>query len=71
MLPVIKLFHDRPTCIFQDFNEDILLKTGGTIFQMFSELGYTQHMMMPTRDSGILIDHIYPHNIEGKIQCDV
>ena len=55
-------------CIAGDCNKDILLSSTGPIFKIFTEQGFTQHMRMPTRDSVILIDHIYAHKIEGEIQ---
>ena len=45
-------------CI-SDMNEDIIVDSSMPIYKMFSELGFRQHVYMPTHDSGTLIDHIY------------
>ena len=53
-------------CIVGDFNEDILENGDKVIHKTFLNAGLTQHVKVPTRDSGTLLDHVYTHNIQDR-----
>ena len=60
-----------PSFIVGDFNEDLLdeyHKKG--IHNSFTNVGFTQHVKVPTMDTGSLIDHVYTskiNNVDVKV----
>ena len=61
---VLDHYADNPLCIVGDFNENILENGDKVIHKTFLNAGFTQHVKVPTRDSGTLLDHVYTCNLQ-------
>ena len=70
---VLDMYRDKEMCILGDVNEDITCNgVSKPIYNMFISKCLKQHVLLPTRDSGTLIDHVYTLNIpEDNVQTDV
>ena len=64
---VLDHYADNPLCIVGDFNEDILENGDKVIHKTFLNAGFTQHVKVPTRDSGTLLDHANTMHITFKM----
>ena len=54
-----------PICIIGDFNEDLLddTKQIHKIYKTLTTAGFTQHVKVPTIDTGTLLDYVYTLHI--------
>ena len=71
MLEIIAQFHNVPTCIVGDFNEDVSMTSNTHCCRMLQLQGFQQMINKPTHDSGTIIDHVYVSQIVNTIQTDV
>ena len=46
-----------------DFNDNLMSGTNSDLLQIMRPLGFKQHIQQATTDHGILLDHVYSHNI--------
>ena len=67
---VISSIHGR-FVIIGDLNEDLLSPNTKPINDHLTSMGFTQHVKMPTCDSGSLLDHIYTMDIHDQINTQV
>ena len=59
MLEIIAQFKHVPTCIIDDFNEDVSITSNMRCCRIFRLQGFKQMVNKPTYDSGTIIDHVY------------
>ena len=71
MLEIIAQFHNVPTCIVGDFNEDVSITSNTCCCTMFTLLGFKEIVNKPTHDSGTITDHVYVSQTVNTIQTDV
>ena len=57
MLEIIAQFQHVPTCIVDDFNEDVSITSNTHCCAIFRLQGFKQMVNKPTHDSGTIIDH--------------
>ena len=56
-----------PTCLLGDFNEDLLDdKENHKVHTALTDVGFSQHIKVPTIGTGTLLDHVYTLKI-----CDI
>ena len=69
---LFNLYQEKKVCVIGDMNEDILDTAFKSIQSMFMSHGFVQHISTPTRDSGILINHVYTLNIgDSDVKTEV
>ena len=56
---LLNLYRNNKICVLGVVNEDLLNHLPKPILTMFNTSGLTQHIKIPTHDSGTLIDHLY------------
>ena len=71
MLEIIAQFQHVPTCIVDDFNEDVSITSNMCCCTMFRLQGFKQMVSKPTHDSGTIIDYVYMSQTLNTMQMDV
>ena len=71
ILEIIAQFQHVPTCIVEDFNEDVSITANTCCCGMFRLQTFKQVVSKPTHDSGMIIDHVYVSQILNTMQTDV
>ena len=71
MLEIIAQFQHVPTCIVDDFNEDVSITSNTCFCAMFRSQAFKQMVSKPTHDSGTIIDHVYIMKTNNTMQTDV
>ena len=59
MLAINAQFHNIPTCIIGDFNEDVSITSNTRCCAMFTSQAFKQMVNKLTHNSGTIIDHVY------------
>ena len=67
---VLNDYTDSSLCIVGNFNKDILENSDKLIHKTFLNAGFTQHVKLPTRDSGTLLNHVYTHHMQ-EVEMEV
>ena len=57
------VYKDCKLCVVGDLNENLFHHGIKTIHNCFTDVDCFQHIIMPTCNSGTLIDHLYTHNV--------
>ena len=65
---ILDIYKDCKVCVVGDLNENLFHDGIKAIHNYSTDVDYLQHITMPTRNSGTLIDHLYTHNV---CQADV
>ena len=60
---ILDIYKNCKVCVVGDLNENLFPDGIKTIHNCFTDVDYFQHIIMPTHDSGTLIDHLYTHNV--------
>ena len=68
---IIAQLQHVPTCIVDDFNEDVSIKSNTHCCTMFRLQGFMQIVNKPTHNSGTIIDHVYVLQIVKTMQINV
>ena len=71
MLDTIAQFQHVPTCIVEDFNEDVSITSHTHCYGMFRLQTFKQMVSKPTHDSRTIIDHVYISQTVNTMQTDV
>ena len=71
MLEIIPQFHNIPTCIVGDFNEDVTITSNTHCCAMFRSQAFKQMVSKLTHDSGTITDHVYVSQTINTMQTDV
>ena len=71
MFEIIAQFQHVPTCIVDDFNEDVSITSNTCCCAMFRLHGFKQMDNKVTHDSGTIIDHVYVSQTVNTMQTDV
>ena len=71
MLEIIAQFQHVPTCIVDDFNEDVSITSNMHCCTILRSQGFKQMVNKPTHDSGTIIDHLYMSETLNTMQTNV
>ena len=71
MLEIIAQFQHVPTCIVDDFNEDVSITSNTHCYRMFGLQGFKQMVNKPTHNCGTIIDGVYVLQIAHTMQPNV
>ena len=71
MLEIIAQFQHVPTCIVDDFNEDVSITSNTHCCAMFRLQGFKEMVNKPTHNSGTITDQVYVSQTVNTMQTDV
>ena len=71
MLEIIAQFQCIPTCIVENFNEEVSITSNTCCCAMFTSQAFKQMVSKLTHDSGTIIDHVYVSQTINTMQTDL